>query len=79
VQGNALDYSDARIFHIISKGQNIMSSYADKLPEVDRWAVVHYIRALQNGEANNIIRTAQNSSVDAASPSYTALEEKTNE
>lgn len=43
----AIAYPDARIFHIISKGQNVMPSYADKLSEVDRWAVVHYIRVLQ--------------------------------
>lgn len=40
-------YSDARIFHVISAGQNIMPSYAPKLTEEERWAVVYYIRQLQ--------------------------------
>ncbi len=40
-------YSDTQIFHIISRGQNVMPSYANKLSEVDRWAVVHYVRWLQ--------------------------------
>ena len=44
---NARGYSDARIFHVISAGQNIMPGYADKLKEEDRWAVVHYVRELQ--------------------------------
>lgn len=43
--------SDARLFHIISVGQNAMSSYADKLRPIDRWAVVHWIRELQTGKA----------------------------
>ena len=47
----AKGYSDARLFHIISAGQNIMPSYADKLSVEDRWAVVHYIRQLQ-GQLN---------------------------
>ncbi len=44
---NARGYSDARLFHVISAGQNIMPGYADKLPEQDRWAIVHYVRELQ--------------------------------
>lgn len=45
-------YSDAKIFHIISKGQNIMPGYADKLTPEDRWKVVNYVRTLQ-GESSN--------------------------
>lgn len=44
-------YTDAKFFHIISAGQNIMPSYADRLSEVDRWAVVHYVRHLQQKAA----------------------------
>lgn len=40
-------YSDARLFHVISAGQNIMPSYAGKLTEAERWAVVYYLRQLQ--------------------------------
>lgn len=39
--------SNARIFHIISAGQNLMPSYADKVAPVDRWAIVYYLRSLQ--------------------------------
>lgn len=49
LMANSTGYSDARLFHIISKGQNIMPGYADKLNESDRWAVVHYVRQLQAG------------------------------
>lgn len=44
---NAKGYTDAHIFHVISAGQNIMPSYADKIPEEDRWAIVNHVRELQ--------------------------------
>jgi len=43
----AKNYSDARLFHIISAGQNVMPGYADKLTPDDRWKIVNYVRELQ--------------------------------
>lgn len=40
-------WPDSRIFHIITRGQNLMPSYATQILPEDRWAVVHYVRALQ--------------------------------
>lgn len=40
-------WSDGRIFHVITKGQNLMSSYASQISVEERWAIVSYIRALQ--------------------------------
>jgi len=40
-------WPDARIFHVITRGQNLMPSYASQILPEDRWAVVHYVRALQ--------------------------------
>jgi mono/diheme cytochrome c family protein len=40
-------YSDGRIYGTIVLGKNTMPSYAADLAEADRWAVVHYVRALQ--------------------------------
>lgn len=42
--------SNARIFHIISAGQNLMPSYADKIDPIDRWAIIRYLRTLQGVE-----------------------------
>lgn len=42
--------SSNRIFHIISAGQNLMPSYADKISVTDRWAIVRYLRTLQGVE-----------------------------
>jgi cytochrome c5 len=44
------DYSDGRIYHAIVKGKNTMPSYAADLTEDERWAVVHYVRALQRAQ-----------------------------
>lgn len=41
------EWNDARIYHVITYGQNIMPAYAKQLTKDERWAVVHYIRALQ--------------------------------
>ncbi|MFN7684552.1 MAG: c-type cytochrome [Oligoflexia bacterium] len=43
-------WPDGRIFHVISSGQNIMPSYSTQLDQEERWAVVHYIRALQRAK-----------------------------
>lgn len=43
----ARDWSDGRIYHIITKGQNVMPGYSKQLTIDERWAVVLYVRALQ--------------------------------
>lgn len=41
-------YNDGRLYHIITDGQGVMSSYANQIfDERDRWAIVNYIRSLQ--------------------------------
>lgn len=43
-----LKMSDGGIYHIITDGQGVMSSYAYQLvDEKDRWAIVNYVRSLQ--------------------------------
>ncbi|HEV8128019.1 MAG TPA: cytochrome c [Candidatus Eisenbacteria bacterium] len=41
------NWPDGRIFHVISRGQNLMPSYASQILPEDRWAVIAYVRALQ--------------------------------
>jgi mono/diheme cytochrome c family protein len=43
-------FKDGRIFHIITRGQNKMPSYAGIVKPDDRWAVIHYVRALQRAK-----------------------------
>ncbi len=44
-------FPDERIFHVITTGRNAMPSYAGHLPPAERWATVHYVRALQKAFA----------------------------
>ncbi len=44
-----MDFSDGRIYHIIYEGQGLMGAYKKQVSrEKDRWALVNYIRMLQN-------------------------------
>lgn len=40
-------YSDGRIFHVMTYGQNNMGSYASQLDRKQRWMIVQYIRTLE--------------------------------
>lgn len=44
------DWADGNIYHVITNGQNTMPSYAKQISRDDRWAIVHYIRALQRSQ-----------------------------
>jgi mono/diheme cytochrome c family protein len=55
---NAKGNSDQHIFYIVSRGQNVMPGYADKLTPDDRWAVIGYLRQLQQAPLRNMPPTA---------------------
>jgi mono/diheme cytochrome c family protein len=44
------NWSDGRIYHVITTGQNLMPSYATQILPEDRWAVIRYLRVLQRAE-----------------------------
>ena len=39
-------YRDGHLYHVITRGQNSMPSYAEIVPPHDRWAAIHFVRAL---------------------------------
>lgn len=41
------NWSDARLYHVITRGQNLMPSYASQISQADRWAIINYVRVLQ--------------------------------
>ncbi|MEO1271087.1 MAG: c-type cytochrome [Myxococcota bacterium] len=43
-------YLDGQIFHVITNGQGSMSHYRSQVRPMERWAIVHYVRALQRAE-----------------------------
>lgn len=44
------DYPDGKLFWAITFGKNSMPPHAAELDETRRWAVVHYLRALQRAQ-----------------------------
>jgi hypothetical protein len=40
-------WSVERIFMVTTTGINAMNSYATQVPEIDRWAIAHYVKQLQ--------------------------------
>lgn len=47
---NMLKWKDGHLFHVITMGQGVMPSYAQQIAPEDRWAAIHYVRALQKAE-----------------------------
>lgn len=41
------EWSDGKIFHLMTTGRGAMKGYAAQIEPADRWNIVHYIRALQ--------------------------------
>jgi mono/diheme cytochrome c family protein len=39
--------SPAEIVAVITEGKGLMSSYADRVPPEDRWAIAHHVKSLQ--------------------------------
>lgn len=42
-----LNWPDGRIYHTLMMGQGLMPNYRQQVPSDKRWAIIHYIRALQ--------------------------------
>lgn len=42
-----MNWKDGHIYHIITKGQNVMPGYERTVTRKERWAIVNYIRTLQ--------------------------------
>lgn len=47
--GKSAGMKDGQLFHIITYGQASMPGFAAQIPPDDRWAVITYIRSLQEG------------------------------
>ncbi len=45
-----IDWSDGRIYHLITHGQGNMPSYRNYIDPTTRWAIIHYLRALQKSQ-----------------------------
>lgn len=45
----ASGYSDGYLYGITRVGRGLMPAYGSRIPELERWALVHYLRAMQRG------------------------------
>ena len=59
-------YSEGHLYNTIANGKGSMAGYAHAMPVEDRWAVVAYIRALQNAQKDEILAEAAAASVERA-------------
>lgn len=50
VSGNVLNLKDGNIFEIITDGRGLMGSFKHNTSIKDRWAIVAYLRALQDAD-----------------------------
>lgn len=50
LQDRPVSWADGRIYHVITKGQNLMPPYNTQIAQEDRWKIIHYIRALQRAK-----------------------------
>ncbi len=41
------DYPEGRLFHVVTRGVGLMSSYASQISVEDRWKLVQYVQTLQ--------------------------------
>jgi mono/diheme cytochrome c family protein len=57
-----LDAPDSHLFNVITNGKGAMFSFDDRITPDDRWAIVAYIRTLQ--------QAARSAPADARPPSY---------
>ncbi|MBI5020412.1 MAG: DUF3341 domain-containing protein [Ignavibacteriales bacterium] len=44
------NWPDGNIYHVITEGQNVMPSYGPQIASDERWAIIHYLRALQRAQ-----------------------------
>lgn len=42
------------IYDVITNGHGVMYSYADRVPPADRWAIIAYVRALQQSQGATV-------------------------
>lgn len=44
------DWEEGRVYHLITEGRGNMPSYASQIRREERWAAIHYLRAIQRAE-----------------------------
>ncbi len=76
---NAAKNPLGRIFETISKGRGTMGPYGAQIPTADRWAIVAYVKALQETGIKPVVAVSEDENSDdaEASEAATTPEDKT--
>lgn len=61
---SAVQRTDGYLYGVIRVGRGLMPPYGDKITDLDRWAVVHYVRQLQQAAAGGSPAAAQGAATD---------------
>jgi mono/diheme cytochrome c family protein len=75
------DKTDGELYHIITLGRNRMPNYRAQLPPEDRWAVVHYMRALKaatdadGSDKNRLLELERDGAADDFAPALPPVPE----
>ena len=59
-------YPDGKLYNTITHGKANMAGYGSQISTRDRWAIVAYVRALQESQSPGTLRTARTPGTDAA-------------
>jgi len=70
-QEKILNYPDGQIFDVITNGQGLMAGYKWPIPPADRWAIISYVRQLEQKRLASAAATAASAQAPAARPAET--------
>ncbi len=70
---NSMNMKDGQIFHGITYGQGNMPAYGAQVSPDDRWKVILHIRSLQEKEAAELLRQANETEQDASASEESQL------
>ena len=76
-QARLRDAPDRHFFDVITQGYGVMPPYADRVAPPDRWAIVAYIRALQQSQGASLAGASPAPRANAPAPAIGASNPET--
>jgi mono/diheme cytochrome c family protein len=75
-QDKILKYADGQIFDVITNGAGLMSGYRWPIPAADRWAIVAYVRSIEQKRLASAAPPQDGSATSAATSAPAGAETK---
>jgi mono/diheme cytochrome c family protein len=70
-QEKILNYPDGQIFDVVTNGQGLMAGYKWPIPPADRWAIIAYVRQLEQKRLASAAAAPASAQAPAAKPAET--------